>query len=137
MTDESRSPPEKAGIVIPLKGRSVSRCYLDFAFGIQFLSQGPETIVRIETPFRIAYPDAEYELSPARVADMCKALHILHKAVDEALALQDGTLKLRFVDGTRVIVPPDPDYEAWQISGPNGRLLASLPGGGLAEWSAG
>jgi uncharacterized protein DUF6188 len=39
-------------------------------------------------------------------------------------------------NGMRLIVPPDQDFEPWDFNGPRGEKVISLPGGGLATWSA-
>ncbi|WP_370629240.1 DUF6188 family protein [Paenarthrobacter nitroguajacolicus] len=45
-------------------------------------------------------------------------------------------LHLEFPDGSIIDVLPDERYEAWTLAGPDGLLLVSLPGNGLALWSA-
>jgi hypothetical protein len=45
-----------------------------------------------------------------------------------------GTLRVVFEGGARLIVEPDPAYEAWSVSGPDGALVVSTPGGELAIW---
>ena len=39
----------------------------------------------------------------------------------------DGTLHLTFGSGATITVPPDPHYEAWEISGPGTALITCLP----------
>jgi hypothetical protein len=51
-------------------------------------------------------------------------------------AFKDGRLALEFDDGSSIHVPADPSYEPWQISGPRGFRIVSIPGGDLAIWSA-
>jgi hypothetical protein len=45
-------------------------------------------------------------------------------------------LAVAFDDGARIIVQPDPDYEAWNVTGRHGMRIVCLPGGGLATWPA-
>jgi len=47
-----------------------------------------------------------------------------------ASADPNGSLTLRFADGRALVVEPDDQYEAWNVTGPFGALV-SLPGGGL------
>jgi hypothetical protein len=47
----------------------------------------------------------------------------------------DGALLLT-VDGTTLRCGADPDFEAWHYTGPRGRRVVSMPGGGLAIWDA-
>jgi hypothetical protein len=39
-------------------------------------------------------------------------------------------LRLDFDGGDAIVVPPDPDYEAWEVSGPGRVKVVALPGGG-------
>ncbi len=43
-------------------------------------------------------------------------------------------LEMRFRDGTHVWVSSHPEYEPWQLEGPAGILVVSVPGGELAIW---
>ncbi|MGV1003322.1 MAG: DUF6188 family protein [Candidatus Nanopelagicales bacterium] len=44
-----------------------------------------------------------------------------------------GDLRIDFERGT-LTVPSDPHYEAWEIRGMDGGLLACLPGGAISLW---
>lgn len=44
-----------------------------------------------------------------------------------------GDLRIGFERGA-LTVPSDPHYEAWEIRGMDGGLLACLPGGGISLW---
>ena len=48
---------------------------------------------------------------------------------------KDGRLKAEFSNGSVLIVMPDPDYEAWQLTSDTGTRLLAVPGDGLAFWS--
>ncbi|MHA7194428.1 DUF6188 family protein [Paenarthrobacter nitroguajacolicus] len=50
--------------------------------------------------------------------------------------MEAGALHMEFSDGSTIDVLPDERYEAWTLAGPDGLLLVSLPGDGLAIWSA-
>ena len=63
-----------------------------------------------------------------------RALNLFGKTVEQAVASDDGALEIAFTDGTVLLVPPDADYEAWQVTGPSGSLAVSRHGGGLATW---
>ena len=41
-----------------------------------------------------------------------------------------------FEGGARLTVGPDPAYEAWSVSGPDGALVVSTAGGKLAIWKS-
>ena len=63
MTLKKDQPKRERGVALPLKGKQVSRCYVDFAFGIQFFEQ-EEVEIRIEGRF---YLRARSKSDPERV----------------------------------------------------------------------
>ena len=117
-----------------LKGKVVTRCYLDGAFGLEFWEKGSRTVIRITRIMRIEQGGLELELSAEKTTEAAQASILLRKTIAHAVGLKDGTLDVSFSDGTRLIVPVDPDYEAWEVSGDDGFLVVSRPGGGLAVW---
>ena len=60
---------------------------------------------------------------------------LLGKDVTGAGADDAGGLTVAFGDAA-LHCPASPDAEAWQLSGPAGVLVVSMPGGGLAVWSS-
>ena len=60
---------------------------------------------------------------------------LVGRAVVDADVDAGGALRVTFQGGARLRVGPDPDYEAWNVSGPNGALVVSMPGGEIAVWS--
>jgi hypothetical protein len=123
---------------LPLSGRKVERLYVDAAFGIIFIEGREAFEFRIEGPFRIRHAGTEvaYSAQNEDVARLAGALGLLHKTARNAVALKDGTLEIIFSDDSMLVTPPLQDYEAWTMSGPDGFKIVSLPGGGLAVWSA-
>jgi hypothetical protein len=123
--------------VMNLGGWVVTRCAIDYAFTLG-VSKGKELVsVRIGGCFVLNAGEEEQVLDPERGApvSLCPALRILHQTVDSALAYKDGTLGLRFSDGTRITAPPGIEHEAWEAAGGEGGLLiVSLPGGGVSVW---
>ena len=124
-------------IGVLLRGKSVSRCYVDYAFGVQFFDEGDQATIRIEGRFTVRLAGAHYTLSPDQHQDLGHALDLLGKSVEDATATEGGELVVRFTDRTELVVPPGADYEAWELVGPGHVLIVSLPGGGLACWNAG
>ncbi|AMO59951.1 Uncharacterised protein [Mycolicibacterium phlei] len=55
--------------------------------------------------------------------------------IEKATVDKIGTLQVHFRDGTRLVVEPDPHYEAWNVSRPDGSLIVCRPGGGLSRWA--
>jgi hypothetical protein len=58
---------------------------------------------------------------------------LLRATVTTSEAGDDGTLRLEF-DGQVLTVPPDDQYEPWQVYGSDGFSLVSLVGGGLTQF---
>lgn len=134
MSDPSEAP---GAIDLPLPGRQVTRCCLDAAFGIEFL-EGRESIsLRIESPFQVCRLDERWSLRPDDLTTIVHALRLLWRIVVRATASADGTLNVRFDDGTELIVAYDSNYEAWELVGSGGLRVVSLPGGGLTTWGMG
>lgn len=91
----------------------------------------------IESPFNVESHGTNVSLSPEEDADEAfqPIRQLVGRMVEEATADDAGALHVRFSDGTRLEVPPDEAYEAWNVSGPNGALVVCTPGGKLAVWS--
>lgn len=49
--------------------------------------------------------------------------------------VDDGAqLSVTFEGGAELQVAPDPWYESWTVTGPNGFMVVCMPGGQLATW---
>ena len=128
------SHDEAKDIPLPLRGKTVSRCIVDSALGLDFIEDGQRSTIRIERPFLLRALGADKSLSIGRVEDMGKALLLIGKTVTKALARSDGALGVVFDDGTILSVPPDALSEAWEFAGPDRSGIVSLAGGGLSTW---
>jgi Family of unknown function (DUF6188) len=91
---------------------------------------------RIEQPF--VYTSARGvehliipEGNPVQVAPV---FAIARLSVREGLAYTDGRLELTFSDGSTIGVPGTQDCEPWELSGPDGLKVVSVPGGELSIW---
>jgi hypothetical protein len=118
---------------LPVGGVRVAECCVDFAVSIRLSN---EVSVRIEQPF--VYTTAEGvdhlivpEGDPVRLAPV---LTVARLAVGQGAAFKDGHLELRFDDGSLLSVPATEDLEPWEIVGPDGLRVVSVPGGELAVW---
>lgn len=60
------------------------------------------------------------------------------KVIAEGRAFDDGRLEVVMQDGWRLSVVPEPEsaYESWNITGPDGLLIVSMPGGELSLWGS-
>lgn len=61
--------------------------------------------------------------------------NLVGQRVNDAEIGDNGSLSITFDDGSRLHAAPDADYEAWNLSGPDGLLVVSMAGGTLATWS--
>ena len=121
-------------VVTPLSGKTVTRCLIDYAFGIECWDGERETRIRIEGTFVLKVNGPEHTLSPEQPTALGPALSIIHKAVDSARVYKDGCLEVNFSDGTRLSVEPDSEYEAWEIVGSGGLRVVCAAGGSLSIW---
>jgi len=125
---------EAKDIPLPLRGKTVSRCIVDSALGIDFIAGGERSTIRIESHFLLRRLGPDKSFSTERVADMGKALALIGKTVSKALARGDGALGVVFEDGTVLSVPPDALAQAWEFASPDRSGVVSLAGGGLSTW---
>jgi hypothetical protein len=129
---------------LPIAGRNVSSLALSrftpflrlhfWGHEIDGSTPGPDFTFEIEGPFRLSSNTTTTEVDP-ETAIHPVVLDLMHKQVERALAFDDGTAVIEFVDGAVLTVPPD-QYEAWQLNGDSGELFVSVAGGGLAIWGA-
>jgi hypothetical protein len=111
------------------RGVGVSRVTLDNRLTLHV---GSDTLV-IETPgFLVAAEGERFALEPGSADGVASAGSLLH-AVCRVVALEaSGRLLVDFADGRRLEVPPDPQFEAWQIVSTGKATMVCRPGGELA-----
>jgi hypothetical protein len=117
---------------------TVTQCRIDYAFTLVLEAErGGSVEIRIEQPFVVTVQDGEHDVDPeADPIDIAPALRLLHQGVTRATAFKDGRLELVF-DGAELLrVPASEDYEPWNVVGPEGLRIVSLPGGDLGVWGA-
>jgi hypothetical protein len=120
--------------IVPLQGKTVTRCLVDHAFGLELWEREGTTTIRIEGAFIVQNQDGEHQLSPTCPTALGPALSILGKAVTVARAYKDGCLVVHFADESILSVKPDAAYEAWEITGTGGLHVVCTPGGSLSIW---
>jgi hypothetical protein len=125
--------------VVPMAGLTVTQCRLDYAFSLVVAGKAEDSYyVTIEEPFTVRTPGGaddvvlDPEGDPTRMAP---ALGLLRQDLEEAIAFKDGRLELTFVDGTALSAAVSEDHEAWNVVGPAGLRIVSMPGGELAVWT--
>lgn len=124
--------------LIPMQGYVVTQCRIDYAFGIELWKSDEFWFsIRISGNFICRVNDREYHLSAEHApTEISPALSIIHKPVELAIAKKDGLLELAFSPDIQITVLPNPQYEAWELSGPKGLHLICTPGGNVAVWDA-
>lgn len=85
-----------------------------------------ETEVVIETPFELRVGNVTHHLDPKRRDELGPLLALYPDTLDDAIVEPSACLILQFTSGACVTVPQDPDYEAWQVSGPH-YLVVCMP----------
>jgi len=120
--------------LIDLKPFSVSRCYVDYSFGIQVLEKDLELDIRIGGNFVFSHRGVKIDCDPSVKSTLCPALEIFNLKFEQVSAFKEGSLEICFEDQKQIFVPVDQSYESWEISASNGLLIVSQPSGGLAIW---
>ncbi|MEV3904066.1 DUF6188 family protein [Mycobacterium sp. NPDC050551] len=117
-----------------LCGRTVTSVHVEYTLQVRL---SDTYNVTVESPFRFHLSDRSVELSPEADPDKVRARLsrlVGHRIVDARVS-EAGALTIGFDDSTRLTVEPDPNYEAWNVSGPAGFLVVCVPGGELAIWT--
>jgi hypothetical protein len=117
---------------LPLADREVTQCRLDSEFSLVFSEPERADVVVRFGAFQLREPiGTEHSLDPQQAGDdLGPALALLRQTVSRAVAWRDGRLQIDFTSGASLEVRPDPDYEAWEVSGPGAICLVCVPGGG-------
>jgi len=117
-----------------LATQTVDRISFDFGITLLF-SDGTE--LRITTPCEIRSSGGEVvTVDPENLGSDLRILPLLlHQAVQEAQVDEaSGAVDVSLRSGSHLRVGPDPDFEAWSLTAPDGSLIVSLPGGGTSRW---
>ncbi len=134
MTDRGKLGTLESDVDLRLTGKVVSRCCVDTALSLEFLEKDMQTSIRIGGQILIEQEGTRLELSGETTTEAGQASVLVGRIVRRALGQKDGTLDMGFTDGSRLMVPVDPRYEAWELSSTDGFMVVSRPGGGLAIW---
>jgi hypothetical protein len=137
MTDEPVVVETDVGWTLPLVGRRVTQCAVDFAFTLDFWVRGPQSaFVKIESRFTLGDANGAIECNPEDTMSVAPALKLFQREIRSAVVSRSGILALVFSDGQWIRVPPDADYEAWEARMEDETLLVCMPGGDVAVFSA-
>ena len=124
---------------IAIEGLTVTQCRFDYAVTLVLDDGTTSFTIRIAEPFALrvgAGGTDAWSVDPEhRPPEGAPVLALLDLAAKRLLAFKDGRLQLSFDGDWSVEVPSGTHYEAWQLTGADGRLLlVSAPGGNLATF---
>jgi Family of unknown function (DUF6188) len=127
---------DRGGWRLPLARCTVGQCCVDWAVTLRMDAPEGAFVVRIEQPFVfVPATGGEVLLDPEKdPAGLGPVLACTRAAVEQAAAFNDGSLVMSFTDGSSIRVPGSSEYEAWELAGPAGLRVVSVPGGDLAIW---
>lgn len=115
-------------------GQKVVAEEFGYTVGID-LTEGYE--IRVETGFLLRAHDGDHRIVPGEDGAAATLVgELTGQVVTVGTADDTGALRVDFDGGARLIVEPDPAYEAWTVAGPGGLKVVCLPGGELSIWSA-
>ncbi|WP_369679437.1 DUF6188 family protein [Rhodococcus sp. 15-2388-1-1a] len=92
--------------------------------------------IRIESNFRVTEPGTVVfrGLPHTLLSEDSTVQRLIGRLVAYACASDDGGLLMEFADRASLVVPFDPDFEAWTVAAPEGFKAVSVAGGGLTVW---
>jgi hypothetical protein len=108
---------------------------LEFGFSLTLRTdRGCE--IRIESNFRVTELGTEVfrGVPHTLLSENDSVQSLVGRLVAHATASSDGGLLVNFADGTTLVVPVDPNFEAWTIAATEGFKAVSVAGGGLTLW---
>jgi hypothetical protein len=100
---------------------------MTFGGGTVLTIEGRAELVRKDQPV-VSFNDDDTATSSDVVGSLTGS------RVLSGVVFKTGGLRLVFDTGARLRVPFDPRHEAWQLTGPSGRMWVSLPGGDLGTF---
>ncbi len=122
------------GWELPVQGWQVTRCFVDpGAFGLLVDGGTGETLhLYLEGLFTASESDAlvSYGGGDAVPSDYAPLLALMGRTVARVYIARSGDLHIEFDDASTIHVPPDPDYEAWELDGLGRLMVICMPGGG-------
>ncbi|MFB7381918.1 DUF6188 family protein [Kitasatospora purpeofusca] len=120
--------------IMNLRGQDVTRISIDHQLTL-LLDSGAR--ITLGCPFELTQganrTDEPVVLDPG-IQDVAAALGLFGAEVLSAVAFKTGSMRLVFDNGCHLNSRAHPDYEAWEVVGPEGWRIISRPSGGLAVW---
>lgn len=123
-------------VAIRFPDAAVTRVALDYAAVLLLVGSADESLeVYIEGCFELHRDGSRLRLDPQlQDARLGELFTLRRRAFRECIARADGVLTLELEGDVRVVVQPDPDYDAWDITHRGHVKVIATPGGELAIW---
>jgi hypothetical protein len=120
--------------VLPIEHVDLSYIRVDFRVGLQFGRVG----IVIGCPFVLTVDDVVHRLDPEEGIGLGPLLALYPASLSAAYVTDEAALHVEFDGGATIVVPPDAQYEAWEVHDDRGWLLVCVPGtsGEMAEWAS-
>lgn len=121
--------------IMNLRGLAVTKISIAYQL---FLHLDSDARVDLGCPFKLTQDVGgsrqDVVLDPGR-QEVAAALGLFGAKVLSAVAFKTGSLRLVFDSGCHLNSQADPSFEAWEVLGPGGWRVISMPGGKLTVWS--
>jgi hypothetical protein len=118
-----------------LRGLSVNRCIVDFAFTLHLTETTSgaggeeEAYLCVAGPFEFGDGAVVLQCDPERdLAGLGPALTLFGRTVEAATIDDECTLRITFDGGAVVRIATGPQYEAWNLNVRDGALVIGGPG---------
>ncbi|WP_051485784.1 DUF6188 family protein [Nocardioides sp. J54] len=115
-------------VIVESVEREEFRILIVLADGRTLTIEGAATLGTLETPKQ------RTDVWDAQEGEEDALAHLVGQRVLSAVVFKTGALRVVVSSGTCLRVPADDHYEPWQLSGVDGSMLISLPGGGVAKF---
>lgn len=100
-------------VAFSLTEPEISWLRIDYQARMQF---GQAELV-IETAFELTVKGRSYQLDPNARADLGPFAALYPDTATDVLMSGRGVIDVTFESGSRLVVPPHPQYEAWSLAG--------------------
>lgn len=130
---------DKKDFKFPLKGFRARLLSSEWMVEIRFSNdRHEEFVLQIESPFTLILSDGRsVDLDPGQMTtDSRLFVDLIASGVASLVAHEDGSVDVVFADESSVHAPSSSEFEPWNLTGPGGLKIVSLPGGGLSTWGA-
>jgi hypothetical protein len=134
MTDDPTRSNPTDNPIDRLTGEKIASVYFQGSLRMD-IGLDPSYLLRIEGQcgFNIDGEDFHFRGTPYD-STIERLQAIVGHQITSACAHEDGRLELILEGGDSITSSPDGKFEPWQISGPDGFLVVSMPSGALEIW---